>query len=1058
MHENVQFDKDDDDSFVIEKGLCKNFIQEHEPESDCIVNMSHFLKEMHRTFDNHARGIECQFKDWILINSRRLGFLTKIFFKCRMCNYEAYFWSHPQKDDTLNINSAAVAGTITTGIGFAQLQELHAAMNLFCMSEPTYIKYRDQIIDEFQKTAMESMKKAGELERALALERNDVINGIPYIPVVADGCWLKRTYGSGYNSASGVGAIIGYHTKKVLFLVVRNKYCSICDMAERKNIKPRTHKCYKNFDRNASSTRMKSDAIAEGFNCSLEMHNLIYKTVIADGDSSLFQTILDNAPYSKQMVTVKKIECTNHLLRNLCNKLKAVSQITQPKTHRQRGFVQVRNIVKKNILNIRREIENAAKLRRKEQKPQHCRVKELQEDILNIPSHVFGEHKRCEIRGQMWQRNKNRTEKNYVPYLKLYGLYQKIESAIFYISGYSDSLLLHLTNNPAEAFNSIVCKMIGGKRIHFGKRGSFDARSAGAAVQYNSQEILTELHRSMNKNVPPVIENLEKQRQKKIARTRESREAQGRQKKFKREPGTDSHYGPQSRKPDLPPETFEQLRQHHLEELFENAKNWKKIEFDTRQQSKSQLWLSLRRKMLTSSNFRSVCRMRQTTSCAGTVKAILYPPFIDTAAVKYGCDMEEIAKKELATKLNKLVKSCGLFIDTENPCLGTTPDGLLDENGLIEIKCPLSAENLTAEKAIKTIPSLKGIFDKKNPDKMNKNHRFFYQIQGQLNITRREYCVFALWTPKSMKMIYINRDDAFWKNQMLPFLTRFYDECMIPEILDSRHNRHVPIRDLGYIIEAKREAAKKENIRKSFRQSTLHENVANKEQETLDISCTKTEITTAMEQDDDCTYIGTSHKDVTEEDKARRQINLDEVVIPVSLVRENVLSDNMLNDESLDSFLRVIRETTQFQTQSVQYQGCLDYIDASQSNKSVQIIEGKSLWTGDGIAHWRCIFYDGTKLYVYDSIPNCKYDKLAAKEKNYIHLRYPKIKLSDIIFEKVDTQPDSTSCGIYSAAFATTIVLGGNPCNVKYSRNMKSMRQHFMKIIESNKLLAFSER
>ncbi|XP_036147468.1 sialidase-like [Monomorium pharaonis] len=156
------------------------------------------------------------------------------------------------------------------------------------------------------------------------------------------------------------------------------------------------------------------------------------------------------------------------------------------------------------------------------------------------------------------------------------------------------------------------------------------------------------------------------------------------------------------------------------------------------------------------------------------------------------------------------------------------------------------------------------------------------------------------------------------------------------EILDSRHNRHMPIRDPGYIIEAKREAAKKENIRKSFRQSTLHENVANKEQETLDISCTKTEITTAalardMEQDDDCTYIGTSHKDVTEEDKARRQINLDEVVIPISLVRENVLSDNMLNDESLDSFLRVIRETTEFQTQSVQYQGCLDYIDASQS-------------------------------------------------------------------------------------------------------------------------------
>jgi len=57
---------------------------------------------------------------------------------------------------------------------------------------------------------------------------------------------------------------------------------------------------------------------------------------------------------------------------------------------------------------------------------------------------------------------------------------------------------------------------------------------------------------------------------------------------------------------------------------------------------------------------------------------------------------------------------------------------------MIEIKC-LSAENLTAEKAIKTLPQLKNIFDKKIENKINRNHRFLYQIQGQLNITRLLY-------------------------------------------------------------------------------------------------------------------------------------------------------------------------------------------------------------------------------------------------------------------------------------------------------------------------------
>lgn len=146
---------------------------------------------------------------------------------------------------------------------------------------------------------------------------------------------MKRSYGNAYDSLSGVGAIIGYRTKKILFVGVRNKFCTICDMAERNRIEPRYHKCYKNFDRNASSISMKSDVIVEGFKSSLEMHGMIYRTIIADGDSSVYQTIVDSRPYREQMVTVKKIECTNHLLRNLCKKLRIVAETTQQKMQRK---------------------------------------------------------------------------------------------------------------------------------------------------------------------------------------------------------------------------------------------------------------------------------------------------------------------------------------------------------------------------------------------------------------------------------------------------------------------------------------------------------------------------------------------------------------------------------------------------------------------------------------------------------------------------------------------------------------------------------------------------
>lgn len=219
---------------------------------------------------------------------------------------------------------------------------------------------------------------------------------------------------------------------------------------------------------------------------------------------------------------------------------------------------------------------------------------------------------------------------------------------------------------------------------------------------------------------------------------------------------------------------------------------------------------------------------------------------------------------------------------------------------------------------------------------------------------------------------------------------------------------------------------------------------------------TETTITEAIDVDtdenDDCIIINYSRnkKKLTEDDMARHKKILDDTIAPLHLVMNNVLPiDSKLNDESLDRFLRIVRNTSDFETQSVLYLEFPHMIVASHSDKSLQIIGGNCS------DHWRCIFFDGTKLRVYDSLPGCTYDKLVAKEQNYIHLRYPKVNKNDIIFEKVQSQPDVLSCGIYAAAFATTIALEGNPCEKKYSKDVRCMREHLFKIIEGNKLLPF---
>jgi len=49
------------------------------------------------------------------------------------------------------------------------------------------------------------MELAGTNEKEIALNKGDVDpDGIPYITVLLDGGWSKRSYGHSYNAASGV--------------------------------------------------------------------------------------------------------------------------------------------------------------------------------------------------------------------------------------------------------------------------------------------------------------------------------------------------------------------------------------------------------------------------------------------------------------------------------------------------------------------------------------------------------------------------------------------------------------------------------------------------------------------------------------------------------------------------------------------------------------------------------------------------------------------------------------------------------------------------------------
>ncbi|XP_071575054.1 uncharacterized protein [Temnothorax nylanderi] len=88
---------------------------------------------------------------------------------------------------------------------------------------------------------------------------------------------------------------------------------------------------------------------------------------------------------------------------------------------------------------------------------------------------------------------------------------------------------------------------------------------------------------------------------------------------------------------------------------------------------------------------------------------------------------------------------------------------------------------------------------------------------------------------------------------MSPLLKRFYEDCLVPEIIDSRAARNMPIREPQYVIEAQA-ARKNERIKV--------ESV---------IESTTTFAIPEMEQDDDCIITDYSKRDLNEDDIKRQK-------------------------------------------------------------------------------------------------------------------------------------------------------------------------------------------
>lgn len=351
-----------------------------------VVDFQYFFDQFINILSHNSK-FGCNASNLVIIEEKLQGFCSTFSLSCAMCGSQFLLKTCQIKTNKLDVNQSAVSGVISIGCGRTNLNELAASIDLPLMNKSIYEKCHVNLFNWWKTTAEATMIEAGKEEASIALESGNVSpSGIPTIAVTADAAWGKRSYKTNFSSAAGVGAIIGVKSGKLLHVGIKNKYCVTCSRAANKNITPLKHRCNKNHT--GSSTSMEKSIIVEGFRESVKTHNLVYAKLIADGDSSVYKNILESRPYSN--VTVEKVECSNHLMRNYNGKNLSLMKDTSIPLNERKLLHSDR------VNRLRIAVKAAVRFRGTQNVPFTEQIKNLQKDIINSPQHIYGDHSQCE--------------------------------------------------------------------------------------------------------------------------------------------------------------------------------------------------------------------------------------------------------------------------------------------------------------------------------------------------------------------------------------------------------------------------------------------------------------------------------------------------------------------------------------------------------------------------------------------------------------------------------------------------------------------------------------
>lgn len=193
-------------------------------------------------------------------------------------------------------------------------------------------------------------------------------------------------------------------------------------------------------------------------------------------------------------------------------------------------------------------------------------------------------------------------------------------------------------------------------------------------------------------------------------------------------------------------------------------------------------WFAQRRGRVTGSNVGAILGVNPWRTADDVLRAMVREhhgapsEFEGNQATAHGNFHEDGAIVEYTMETGIKIRPCGFFVHPEHDWLGASPDGLIGDDTLAEIKCPYGKRN-------DIIPKFKTLAEQPH---------YFAQAQIEMSCAQRGKVHFFQWTPNATMLEFVHIDHA-WLADAIPklhaFHARYLAELDNPDHLQERRKR-----------------------------------------------------------------------------------------------------------------------------------------------------------------------------------------------------------------------------------------------------------------------------